>query len=185
MWVGISVNTQLYRGWPLGQRKPGIVPVVEGLVEAAGESIEIRGVGFYWGVGVGTCEGDSATVVDLCDEAFRGEAVGFRESDSSYLGEGGSNGLSYSVGSGVASGSEEASSGQGEGRLGCHLIVPISHYLCSRGSFLFLLSSSWARAGCFRIGLGGCRSVVRVVGGSGKQGQVILVDTELFRFPRV
>jgi len=64
------VNCQLYSGWHLGKRKPGIVSDGEGLVEAAGESIEVRGLGFCCGVGVGACEGDSASVVNLSDEAF-------------------------------------------------------------------------------------------------------------------
>jgi len=83
------VNCQLYSGWRLGKRKPGIVPDGEGLVEAVGESIEIRGVGFHGGVGVAACEGDSALIVAFCDEAFRKEAVGFSVGGSSYIGEGG------------------------------------------------------------------------------------------------
>jgi len=41
---GDRVNCQLYSGWRLGKRKPGIVPDGEGLVEAAGESIKVGGV---------------------------------------------------------------------------------------------------------------------------------------------
>jgi len=53
------------------------------VVEAAGESIEVRGIGLYGGVRVGAREGDSALVVDLSDETFREEAVGFVEGGSS------------------------------------------------------------------------------------------------------
>jgi len=70
------VNCQLYSGWRLGKCKPWVISDGEGLVEAAGESVEIPGVGFRGGVGVGVREGDSASVVDLCDEALREEAVG-------------------------------------------------------------------------------------------------------------
>jgi len=47
------VNCQLYSGWRLGKRKPGVITNGEGLVEAAGEDIEVWGVGLGWGVGVG------------------------------------------------------------------------------------------------------------------------------------
>ena len=76
--------------------------------------------------------------------------------------------LSKGVGSGVGSGSAETSSGQGEGRRGFYLIVPISRYLCSQGSFYSFLSFCWAGAGRLRIGGGGSRSVVRVEGGRGE-----------------
>jgi len=38
------VNCQLYSGWRLGKRKPGVITDGERLVEAAGEGIEVRGV---------------------------------------------------------------------------------------------------------------------------------------------
>jgi len=38
------VNCQLYSGWRLGKRKPGGITEGEGLVEAAGEGIEVQGV---------------------------------------------------------------------------------------------------------------------------------------------
>jgi len=41
-WDG--VNCLLYSGWCLGKRKPGVITDREGLVEAAGEGIEIWGV---------------------------------------------------------------------------------------------------------------------------------------------
>jgi len=103
------VNCQLYSVWRLGKRKPGIISDGEGLVEAAGESIEVRGVGFSWGVGVVACKGDGASVVNLCDEAFWEEAVGFGEGGGSYGGEGGGSALSKGVGSGFGSGGEETS----------------------------------------------------------------------------
>ena len=82
------VNCQLYSGWRLGKRKPGIVHNGEGLVEAAGESIEVWRVGFCRCVGVRACEGDGTSVVDLGYEAFREEAVGVGEGGSSDVGEG-------------------------------------------------------------------------------------------------
>jgi len=103
------VNCQLYSGWRLGKRKPGVIPDREGLVEAAGEGIEVGGVSLRWGVGVGARRGDSASVVDLCDETFWEEAVGVGEGGSSYVWEGGGYALGKGVGGGVGSGSEEAS----------------------------------------------------------------------------
>ena len=38
------VNCQLYSGWRLGKRKPGVINYGERLVEAAGESIQIWGI---------------------------------------------------------------------------------------------------------------------------------------------
>jgi len=103
------VNYQLYRGWRLGKLKSGIVSDGEGLVEATGESIELRGVGFSWCVRVGACEGDSASVIDLWDETLREEARGFGEAGSSYVGEGGGYILCKGVGSGFRSGGKETS----------------------------------------------------------------------------
>jgi len=64
----------------------------------------------------------------------------------------------------------------------------VPRYLCSRASSSFVLFS-WAGAGRLGIlvGGGGCdpRSVVRVEGGRGEDGQVILVGPELVRFPGV
>ena len=60
------MDRQLHSCWRLGKRKPGIVSDGEGLVEAAGESIEVRGVGFSWGVGVSASEGDGVWVVNFC-----------------------------------------------------------------------------------------------------------------------
>jgi len=164
------VNCQLYSGWRLGKRKPGVITDGEGLVETAGESITIWGVGFRRGVGVSAREGDSVSVVDLCDEIFPEEAVGLGEGGSSYVGEGGSYVLSKGKGSGVGSGGEETSGGQGEGRRGFDLVVPVSRYLCSRGSFCSFPSFCCAGAGRLRIRGGGGhpRSVVRVECGMGE-----------------
>jgi len=71
------VNCQLYSGWRLGKHKPGVIPDGEGLVEAAGESIEVRGVGLGGGVEFGSSEEEGASVVDFVDEVFWEEAVGF------------------------------------------------------------------------------------------------------------
>ena len=76
-------------GRRLGTRKLGIVPEGEGLVEAAGESIQVQRVGLCGSVGIGCRKGDSVSVVDLCDEAFWEETVGFSEDGSSYVREGG------------------------------------------------------------------------------------------------
>jgi len=81
------VNCQLYSRWHLGKRKPGVITDWEGLVEAAGEGIEVWGVGLGWGVGVGARKGNSPSVVDLCDEAFGEEAVGVGEGGSGYVWE--------------------------------------------------------------------------------------------------
>ena len=103
------VNCQLYSGWRLCKRKPGVINDGERLVDAAGESIEIRGVGFSEGFGVDAHDGGSPSVVDLCDEAFPEEAVGFSEGGSGYVGEGGGNALGKGVGGRVGSGSKETS----------------------------------------------------------------------------
>jgi len=103
------VNCQLYSGWHLGKRKPGVIPDGEGLVEAAGESIEVRGVRLRGGVGVGSGKGDSASAIDLSDEAFWEEALGFREGGSSNIWQGGGYALGNGVGHGVGSRSEQSS----------------------------------------------------------------------------
>jgi len=103
------VNCQLYSSWRLGKRKPGIGSDGEGLVEAVGESIEVRGVGLCWAVGVGAGMVDSPSVVDLLDKSFREEAVGFGEGGSRYVGEGGGYALGEGVAGGVGSGSEQSS----------------------------------------------------------------------------
>jgi len=88
------VNCQLYSGWRLGKRKPGIIPDGEGLVEAAGESIEVGPVGLCGGVGVGACEGNSTSAVDLGDEALGEEAIGVGEGGGGDVREGSSYALS-------------------------------------------------------------------------------------------
>ena len=70
------MNCQLYSGWPEGKRKPGIRSHGVGLVEAAGESIEVWGVGAGWGVGVGDSEGYGASVIDFSEETPGEETVG-------------------------------------------------------------------------------------------------------------
>jgi len=59
------VNCQLYSGRRLDNRKPGIIRDREGLLEAAGESIEVVRVGSPAGVGVGTGKGEGASLIDL------------------------------------------------------------------------------------------------------------------------
>jgi len=103
------VNCQLYSGWRLGKRKPGVVTNGEGLFEAAREGIEIRRAGFGWGVGVGTRKGNNASVVDLCDETFWEQTVGVREGGSGYVWEEGGYAYGKGVGVGVGSGGEETS----------------------------------------------------------------------------
>ena len=70
------MTCQLYSGWRKGKRKPGIRPCGKGLVEAAGESIEVWGVGAGGGVGVRDGEGYGASVIDLGEETLGEEAVG-------------------------------------------------------------------------------------------------------------
>ena len=136
------MNCQLYSGWCLGKRKPGIVSDGEGLVEAMGDSTEVGDVGFSWGVWIGACEGDSAWVVDLCDEKFREEGVGVGEGGCCFVREGGGYPWCMGVGSGFRSAGEETSGGQGEGRQGFYLVVPISRHLCGQGLLPSLLSFS-------------------------------------------
>ena len=79
------------------------------MVEPTGEGIEIRGVRLGWGVGVRARKGNSASVVDLCDEALREEAVGVGEGGSGYVLKGGSHALGKGMVGGVGSGGEETS----------------------------------------------------------------------------
>jgi len=102
------VNCQLYSGWRLGKRKSGIVSDGEGLVEAAGESIEVWGVGFCRGVWIRAGERDGISVVDFGYEAFGEERVGVGEGGGSDVGEGSGDALCNGVWGGVCSGSEEA-----------------------------------------------------------------------------
>jgi len=103
------VNCQLYRGLRLGNRNPEVIHDGEGLVEAAGESIEIRGARLCRGVRVGSCEGDTASVVDLYDEALWEETVGVGAGGSSYVREGGSCAVCKGVGNGFGPSGEERS----------------------------------------------------------------------------
>ena len=104
-----SVNCQVYSCWRLGKRKPGVITDREGLVEAAGESIEMGGIGFCWGVRVSPRKGDSASVVDLGYEPFQEEAVGLGEGGGGYFWEGGGYALGKGVGSGAGSVGDEVS----------------------------------------------------------------------------
>ena len=70
------MNCQLYSGWREGKRKPGIRPCGEGVVETAGESIEIRRVGAGGSVGVCDGEGYGSSVIDLSKKALGEKAVG-------------------------------------------------------------------------------------------------------------
>ena len=70
------MNCQLYSGRREGKRKPWIGPCGEGVVEAAGESIEVWREGPSGGVGVLDCEGYGASVIDLGEKTFGEEAVG-------------------------------------------------------------------------------------------------------------
>jgi len=95
------VNCQLYSGWRPGKCKPGIVPDGEGLVEAAGESIKVGGIGVCGGVGVGSGEGDSTSVVNLRDEAIGEEAVEVSEGRGSDVGKGSDYATCKGVGNGL------------------------------------------------------------------------------------
>jgi len=103
------VNCQLYSGWRLGKRKPGIVPDGEGLGEAGGESIKIRGVGFCGGVGISACERDGTSVIDIGYEPLGEEAVGVGEGGGSDVRQGSSYTLCEGLSGGVCSTSEEPS----------------------------------------------------------------------------
>ena len=59
------MNCQLYSGRREGECKPWVGPCGEGLVEAAGESIEVGGVGACSGAGVGDGEEYGAPVIDF------------------------------------------------------------------------------------------------------------------------
>ena len=50
-----------------------------GLVEAAGDSIEVGGVGGGGGVGVCSGEGNGATIINLSDEPLGEEGIGGSE----------------------------------------------------------------------------------------------------------
>ena len=82
------MNCQLYSGRREGKRKPGVRPCGEGLVEAAGESIEVGAVEASGGVGVSDGEGYGASVIDCGEETFGEEAVGVGESGGDDVWEG-------------------------------------------------------------------------------------------------
>ena len=82
------MNCQLYSGRHEGKRKPGVRSRGVGLVEAAGESIEVWGVGAGRGVGVGDGDGYGASVIDLGEKTFGEEAIGVREGGGDDVREG-------------------------------------------------------------------------------------------------
>jgi len=102
------VNCQLYSGWRLGKRKPGIVPDGEGLVEAAEESFEVWSVGFGRRVRIRAGKRNGTSVVHLGYEAFGEEAVGVGKGGGSDVGKGSSYALCEDVRGWVCSSSEEA-----------------------------------------------------------------------------
>jgi len=71
------------------------------MFEAGGESLDIPGIGLCRGVGVLAREGDSTSVVNLCEEVFWEETVGFGVGGSSYVGQGGGYGLCKGIGAGL------------------------------------------------------------------------------------
>jgi len=103
------VNCQLYSGWRLGKHKAGVSPNREELVEAAGKTIEVGGVIFGGGVGIGTSREDDTLVVNLYNEALGEEAVRVDEGGGSNVREGGGYALCKRMGDGVGSDSEEGS----------------------------------------------------------------------------
>jgi len=104
-----GVNCPLYSGWRLGKLNPGVIRDWEGLVEAAGKSVEGWGVPLCRGVGVVSGKADSTSVVDLRDEACGEETFRFGEGSNGYVRKGGGHPLGKGVGSGVGSGSEKTS----------------------------------------------------------------------------
>jgi len=79
----------------------GLSPTGKEWFEVAGETIEIRGVGICWGVGVGARERYRASLVDLGDQALWEEPVRFGDGGGSYVGEGGSYAWGKAVGAGL------------------------------------------------------------------------------------
>jgi len=102
------VNCPLYTGWHLGKRKPGVIPDGEGLVQAAGVSIEVWGVGLCWSVGISAGKSDCTSVIDFGYKVFRQEAVRLGEGGGTDVGQGSSDALCEGVLGGVCSSSEEA-----------------------------------------------------------------------------
>ena len=103
-----SSELPTYTSWHLGKCKPGIVTDGEGLVQAAGESIEVLGVGPSRGVRICAGGRDGTSVVDLGYEPFREEAVGVSDGGGSDVGKGSGNALCVGVSGGVGFGSDEA-----------------------------------------------------------------------------
>jgi len=60
-------------------------------------------------LGVGSGEGDGASVGDLCDKTLGEETVGLSECGGSYVGKGGGYALSKTVGSRISSRGEKVS----------------------------------------------------------------------------
>ena len=103
------MNCQLYSDWCLVKRKPVIVPKGEGLLEAAGETIEVQGVGFCGGVWTSACERDSTSVVALGYGAVGAEAFGVGKGSGSDVRQGRGYALCEGVWGGVLSSSKEVS----------------------------------------------------------------------------
>ena len=122
------MNCQLYSGWREGKRKPGVGSCGEGLVEAAGESIEVWGVGAGRGVGVSDGDGYGTSVIDFGKEAFGEEAVGVRERGGNNVWEGSLDFRSEGMGCWGVPNSIETAGGVGErgGRL-CSRVFYLGH----------------------------------------------------------
>ena len=102
------VNCQLYSGWRLGKHKSRVILDGEGLVQAAGESIEVWGVGFCGDVRIHTGERDGTSVGHFGYEAFGEEAVAVGKGGGSHVTKGRGYALSEGVWGGVGSSSQEA-----------------------------------------------------------------------------
>ena len=161
------MNCQLYSGWREGKRKPGIGPCGEGLVEAAGESIEVWGVRAGGGVGVSDGERYGTPVIDLGKETFGEKAVGVCEGGGNDVRESSFDAGSERVGRRGVSDGVEPTGRVGE-RGGFCSPVFLSGYFVGRGLLAFALWGGPGGAGRLSVGGEVFGSELGVEGGRGK-----------------
>ena len=133
------MNCQLYSGWREGKRKPGVRPCGEGLVEAAGESIEVWSVEAGGSVGVRDGEGYGASVIYLGEEALGEEAFGFSEGGGNNVWEGSLDISSEGVGGWAVSDGIETVERIGERGRGFCSRVLLSGHIAGGALFAFTL----------------------------------------------